>query len=64
METQKDVLKQINRGILKAAKKGEFCYYWDVTKLDRFMVGDIVVLLEKEGKTVKSKGENFKIIYW
>jgi hypothetical protein len=64
METQKDVLKKINRGILKAAKKGDYYYYWDITGLDRFMVGDIVILLEKEGRTVKSKGENYKIIYW
>lgn len=64
METEKDIIKVINRGILKAAKKGEYSYYWDVTGLDRFLVGKIIIDLEKDGKTVKSKGENFKIIYW
>lgn len=64
METDKDLMKKINREIIKAAKKGNNYFYWDITGIDRFKVGDIVIQLEKEGKTVKSKGENFKIIYW
>jgi hypothetical protein len=50
--------------MVKAAKKGNNYFYWDITGLDHFMVGEIVIGLEKEGRTVKSKGENFKIVYW
>lgn len=64
METEKDIMKKINREMVKVAKKGNNYFYWDITGLDRFMVGNIVIQLEKEGRTVKSKGENFKIIYW
>lgn len=59
-----DILKTINREIVKCAKKGELHYYWDITGLSKILVAGIISDLEKEGRTVKSKGENYKIIYW
>jgi hypothetical protein len=61
---EKEILKKINREILKQAKKGELYYYWDITGLPKEIVGNISVILEKEGKIVKSKGTNYKIIMW
>lgn len=61
---EKEILKKINKGILKAAKKGELHYYWDITGVPKEVVGNIMVELEKEGKIVKSKGINYKIIMW
>jgi len=63
MET-KDILKKINRDIIKAAKHGDLYCYWDITGIPKEVVGDIMVTLEKEGKTIKSKGEKYKIIMW
>jgi hypothetical protein len=59
-----EILKKINREIIKSAKKDLYYYYWDVTSLDRYMVGEIVTQLEKEGKKIKNKGDNFKLIMW
>jgi hypothetical protein len=61
---EKEILKKINREILKQAKKGELYYYWDITGIPRVIVGEVVIALEKDGKNVKSKGENYKIIMW
>ena len=61
---ESEILKKIRREIVKSAKKDTYHYYWNITGLDIFMVGNIVITLEKEGKIVKSKGENFKIIMW
>lgn len=59
-----EILKKIHREILKSAKKGDLYYYWNITGLSHFLVGDVVAKLEKEGKQVKSKGSNFKLIMW
>jgi len=64
MNEENKILKNINREILKSAKKGEFHYYWDVRELSNFMVKSIITRLEDEGRMVRSKGENFKIIHW
>jgi hypothetical protein len=61
---EKTILKFLNREIIKSAKKDEICYYWDVTELNKTQVKIITEMLEADGKTVKSKGENFKIIHW
>jgi hypothetical protein len=64
MKMEKEILKKINREILKAAKKGDFHYYWDITGIPKEVVGNVVVTLEKDGRNVKSKGDNYKIIMW
>jgi hypothetical protein len=64
MEEERKIFKALNREILKSAKKDEKHYYWDIIGLSDYMVKGIISKLEKEGKTVKSKGINFKIIYW
>lgn len=56
--------KALKREILKCAKKGETCYYWDVTQLNRTLVKMVIELLEQDGRTVSNKGENFKVIHW
>ena len=64
LDEEDKILNEINRCILKSAKKGEFHYYWDVIGLSDYMIRGLIEKLEKEGKTVKSKGINFKIINW
>lgn len=64
IEEENKIFKTINREILKSAKKDEKYYYWDVIGLSDHMIKGLISKLEKEGKTVKSKGINFKIIYW
>lgn len=64
IEKENEILKILNREILKSAKKGDFHYYWDISELSDYMVKSIIIKLEKEGKFIKSKGLNFKIIYW
>lgn len=64
MDEENKILKNINREILKNAKKGEFHYYWDIRELREFMVKSLIIRLEDDGKMVRSKGENFKIIHW
>lgn len=64
VEKEKEVLKFLNREILKSAKKGDYHYYWDITGLSDYMIKGIIATLEKEGKFFKSKGTNFKIIHW
>lgn len=64
IEIENKILKEIDKGILKSAKKGNFHYYWDISGLSPFIVKSIVEKLEKENKFVKSKGSNFKIIRW
>jgi len=64
LEQEEKIMKNINRGILKSAKKGELHYYWDVTGLGTYLVKSIVEKLEKEGRFVKNKSDNFKIIRW
>jgi hypothetical protein len=59
-----DNLKKIHREIIKSAKKGDLFYYWDITGLPRILVDEVISNLEKEGKNVKSKGNNFKLIMW
>jgi len=54
----------LKREILKAAKKGEICYYWDVTEMNKTLVKMVIQLLEEDGKTVTNKGEKFKVIHW
>ncbi len=64
LEQEEKIMKDINKGILKSAKKGELHYYWDITGLGAYLVKSIIEKLEKEGRFVKSKGANFKIIRW
>jgi len=59
-----EILKKIRREIVKAAKKGEFHYYWDITGLRDSFVKEIISELEKDGKNVNSKGVNYKVIRW
>lgn len=59
-----DNLKKIHREIIKSAKRGDLFYYWDITGLPRILVDEVISNLEKEGKNVKSKGNNFKLIMW
>jgi len=58
------IYKQLKREIIKSAKKGEICYYWDITGLNKIIVKIVIELLEKDGRTVSNKGENFKVIHW
>lgn len=64
LEKEKEILKNLNREILKNAKKGNFHYYWDITGISPYLVKSIIEIMEKEGKFFKSKGTNFKIIHW
>lgn len=64
MEREELIFKALKREIIKSAKKGETCYYWDVTELNRTLVKLVIELLEEDGKTVTNKGENFKVIHW
>lgn len=64
LKEEKELLKKINREIIKSAKKGDFHLYWEFTGLPDSMVRSIVSQLESEGKMVKSKGQNCKIIRW
>ena len=59
-----EILKKIHREILKSAKKGDLHYYWETTGLSDSMVKSIVATLEAEGRMIKSKGPNYKIIRW
>jgi predicted transcriptional regulator len=59
-----DDIKKIKREILKQAKKGELHYYWDIVGLSKSVIDNITEELESEGKIVKSKGTNYKIIMW
>ena len=54
----------MNREIVKAAKKGDLHYYWNIVGLPKEMASNVVIALEKEGKNVKSKGIDYKIIMW
>lgn len=64
IEKENEILKFLNREILKSAKKGNFHYYWDITEISPYMVKSVIERLENEGKFFKSKGNNFKIIHW
>lgn len=64
IEEENKIFKNINREILKAAKRGDNHYYWDVIGLSDFMIKSLISRLEKEGRTVTSKGINFKVIHW
>lgn len=64
IDEENKIFKTLNREILKAAKKGDKHYYWDVIGLSDFMIKGLIFRLEKEGKTVTSKGINFKVIHW
>jgi len=61
---EKEILKKLHREFIKAAKKDELYYYWDISGVPKEIVGNIMVELEKEGKVIKSKGTNYKIIMW
>ena len=61
---KQEILKILKREILKSAKKGDFHYYWDTTGLEKSMINLVISELESDNKTVKSKGEFFKIIHW
>jgi len=61
---KEEILKFLKKEILKSAKRGDFHYYWDVTGLELSLINLVVLELEKEGKTIKSKGVFFKIIHW
>lgn len=63
-EEEDRILKDINKGIKKSAKKGDFHYYWDISGLSDHMVKSIILRLEKERRNVNSKGQNFKIVRW
>lgn len=58
-----EILKKINREIIKCAKRGDLHYYWDFSGLGDSVVKGITMELEKDGKMVKTKG-NCKIIRW
>lgn len=64
IDMENKIFKNINKEILKAAKKGDFHYYWDVTGLNSFLIKSITEKLENENRFVKSKGDNFRIIRW
>lgn len=64
IESENEILKFLNREILKSAKRGDFHYYWDISGLTEYTIKGIISKLEKEGKFFKSKGTNFKIIHW
>lgn len=64
IEQEEKILKFLNKEILKAAKRGDFHYYWDISGLSPFIVKSISEKLEEENRFVKSKGTNFKIIKW
>ena len=64
LEEEEKIFKLLNREILKSAKREEKHYYWDVIGLSDTMIKSIISKLEKEGKTVTSKGINFKVIHW
>jgi len=63
-EEENRILKDIKKGILKSAKKGDYHYYWDISSLSDHMVKSVSIRLENEGKNVNSKGLKFKIIRW
>jgi hypothetical protein len=64
MVRENEILKNLNKDILKAAKKGDYHYYWDISGLDNILVKGIVLKLEKENKFIKNKGKDFKLIMW
>lgn len=64
IEEENKIFKNLNREILKSAKHDEKHYYWDIIGLSDYMVKSIISRLEEEGKTVTSKGVNFKVIHW
>ena len=64
LEEEDKIFKALNREILKSAKRDEKHYYWDVIGLSEHMIKGLISKLEKEGKTVTSKGINFKVIHW
>lgn len=64
MEEENRIIKNINKEILKCAKRGDVHYYWDITNLSSYMVKSIIEKLESEGRFINSKGTNFKIIRW
>jgi Holliday junction resolvasome RuvABC DNA-binding subunit len=59
-----EILRKIKREIIKCAKRGDLHYYWDISGIGDSTVKGIILELEKEGKMVKSKGMNYKIIRW
>ena len=61
---QDKILKKIRRDIIKSAKKDECFLYWDIVGINPLIVKDIVFQLESEGKMIKSKGLNYKLIRW
>jgi hypothetical protein len=64
LDRENEILKKIRREIIKSAKNGDVHYYWETGGLSDSMVKGIISTLEKEGKIVKSKGINYKIIRW
>ncbi len=64
MENEKNILKFINREIVKCAKKGVLYYYWNISQLDKITIDKIITELEKDNKVVKSKGTDYKLIMW
>ena len=64
IEQENKIFKILNREILKSAKRGDKHYYWDIIGLSDYMVKSIISRLEEEGRTVTSKGINFKVIHW
>lgn len=63
-DQKQNILKFLHREIIKSAKRGETFYYWDITESNKILVDIVISELEKEGKIIKSKGPNFKIIRW
>lgn len=61
---EKEILKKINREIIKCAKKGELHYYWNIVGLNKSTIDEIIKELERDGKFVNSKGTNYKVIRW
>jgi len=61
---EKEILRVINREIIKSAKKGESYYYWDISDVDKRTIDKVSTILESEGKMVRSKGTKYKLITW
>ena len=59
-----DDIRKIKREIIKSAKRGDLHYYWDIVGVSDAVVKNITAELEADGKIVKSKGTNYKIIMW
>ena len=56
IEKENEILKFLNREILKSAKKSHFHYYWDITGISPYLVKSIIERLEKAMNSVGIQG--------